>query len=328
VTAVDDYGIAEIEHALAAHIGGRRITRIERVPSAGRSSFFVDDVDVSLDDGTTLELVAKAADRNSMSPEGRAAKPFFLWNAERERACYETVLSPAGIETARYVGSCASIAGARYLLLERVHGVPLWQRGDLLAWREAARWLARLHVRVGAARALGSAAGPHLLRYTRHFYECWIERARQYRADPALEAVAARYPLVVGRLLAEPMTFIHGDFYAANVLITPGGQTGRPGVRPIDWEMASIGPAAIDLACLLAGRWTDDERDDLTGAYWQEHIRLGRLLPSRDEFRKTLDYCLIHLSVRNLGWSRHWTPPPEHAQDWLREAQRLCEKWP
>jgi len=30
--------------------------------------------------------------------------------------------------------------------------------------------------------------------------------------------------------------------------------------------------------------------------------------------------------VRWLGWSPQWSPPPEHAQDWLHEALSLAEK--
>jgi hypothetical protein len=27
-----------------------------------------------------------------------------------------------------------------------------------------------------------------------------------------------------------------------------------------------------------------------------------------------------------LGWASRWSPPPEHAQDWLGEALGLAEK--
>ena len=80
-------------------------------------------------------------------------------------------------------------------------------------------------------------------------------------------------------------------------------------------------------ACLLAGRWTDGQRADAADAYYTELAGLGRPIPERERYLRTLDYCLIHLSVRNLGWSADWTPPSDRVHDWLGEALRLCEKW-
>ncbi len=328
--AIDEHGGAEIGQALAPHLGRRRVDSITSVPSPSRSSFFVDEIDVRLDDGTTLELMAKAVHWDAMVPEGRSAKPRFLWSEERERASYAAILSTLGLGTARYFGSYVDSSGARYLLLERVHGVPLWQRGDLDAWREAARWLARLHVRVGARRATHSAAGPYLLHYDRGYYQRWIARARAFHRHRRheLQALTERYARLLEWWLAEPTTFIHGEFYASNVLIEARDDA-RSGcvARPVDWEMAAIGPAAVDLACLVAGHWTDEERAAIADAYWRESALEDGHPCARDRSLQTLDYCLVHLCVRNLGWARDWTPPPDQVHDWLTEALRLCDKW-
>jgi hypothetical protein len=330
MTVLDELDVGDVERALAAHLRGRRITRLVRCPSPTRSSFPLEALDICLDDGTSLALVAKAMDWNAMSSAGVAAKPRFLWNPDRERATYAAVLSRHDLGTAACFGSYVSSAGSRYLLLERIRGVPLWQCGDIEDWREAARWLARLHAGVDTARATASAAEPHLLRYDRDFYERWIERACRFQGNSReMDVLRERHPSVVDALLAEPTAFVHGDFYAANVLVADRGGAQSPAIiRPVDWELAGIGPAALDLACLVAGRWTNEQRCDIGNAYWREHLRLGRSLPPCEQFLRTLDYCLIHLSVRNLGWSPDWSPPPEHAYDWLSEALRLCEKWP
>ena len=326
---IDRSRAAGVRRVLARHFD-RRVRSVTCLPSANQSSFVVNDLDVRLDDGTTLALVAKAACWDGLSPEGRRAKPRFLWDPERERASYEAILSPRRIGSARYFGSYVSRSGARYLLLERLAGTPLWQHGDLDAWRQAARWLARLHARIGAGRAASSRAAGHLLRYDRQFYERWSARARAFhRHRPRqLRSLIDRYTGVIDALLAEPVTFIHGEFYAANVLVEPR-RRGRAGcvIRPLDWEMAALGPAAIDLACLVAGHWTDEERADIASAYDRERALLGHVPCAGADSLKTLDYCLVHLCVRNLGWARNWAPPSNQAYDWLAEALRLCDKW-
>ncbi len=324
MTAGDAYTGADLEAALASHVG--HIRGVSHVPSPGRSSAPIDDVDVLLDDGTTLELVAKAMDWDALLPEGRAAKPGFLWNADRERATYEAILSRTDLGTPRCYGSCVARSGSRYLLLERVRGVPLWQRGDVEAWCAAARWLARCHSRLDAGAAARSAAAPQLLRYDRRFFACWPARALAFHGHgAALQRVTAAHARLVPWLQAEPAAFIHGEFYPANVLIEDAAAP--PHVRPVDWEMAAIGPPLMDVACLLAGRWQDDQREVVADAYFAECARETGKAGDRTERLRALDMCLLHLSVRNLGWSRDWAPPADRAFDWLTEALRLCDKW-
>jgi hypothetical protein len=41
---------------------------------------------------------------------------------------------------------------------------------------------------------------------------------------------------------------------------------------------------------------------------------------------ESLDVCRLHLAIQWLGWSTDWTPPKEHAHDWLGEAIALARK--
>jgi hypothetical protein len=322
----------EIEDLLAPHLPpGTAILGVDRTPSPNRSSFLVDDVSVRLDDGATMALVAKAVQWDALEDEGRRAKPRFLWDPEREPATYEAILADADLDTPRCLGSYTATSGIRYLVLERVDGIPLWQCERFEAWRAAAKWLARLHRVVGVERARQSNAGPHLLAYTRPLYDQWISRARAFHPGhgDAMQALAVRHEVVVNRLLALPETFIHGEFYPSNVLIARGDGNADPDpvVRPVDWEMTAIGPALMDLGCLLAGRWTDDERADIADVYFAELAAHRGAVPSRQQYLMDLDFCLVHLSIRNLGWSRDWVPPADRAHDWLGDALRICEKW-
>ena len=99
------------------------------------------------------------------------------------------------------------------------------------------------------------------------------------------------------------------------------------GSRPIDWEIAGVGPGLLDLAALTIGKWTPAER-----ARWRAPTaRLPRPVPRPprtvgDEFERALDCCRLHLAVQWLGWEPEWQPPAEHRHDWLAEALALAER--
>jgi N utilization substance protein B len=44
------------------------------------------------------------------------------------------------------------------------------------------------------------------------------------------------------------------------------------------------------------------------------------------KFHTDLDCCRLHQAVQFLGWSRNWSAPPEHAQDWLDEALAVATR--
>jgi hypothetical protein len=186
------------------------------------------------------------------------------------------------------------------------------------------------------------------------------EFSAQPRADRRrIDWLAKRYDRIVERLVRLPATFIHGEFFPSNILVqktetprssrlTPrhpsplrpsplaargegmgvkGDQKTRRKLRicPVDWEMAAVGPGLIDLAALTAGKWKDEQKDALASAYRAALETAGGTPPTIDEFRTSLECCRLHLAVKMLGWSADWSPPPEHAQDWLSEALRLAE---
>ena len=41
---------------------------------------------------------------------------------------------------------------------------------------------------------------------------------------------------------------------------------------------------------------------------------------------EAVELCQLHLSVQMLGWAEDWTPPEQHAQNWLSTALRLADK--
>ena len=320
---------AALEQALSRHLGGpRSVARLERRRSDYGSSFVLEELDVELDDGTALPLMFKDLSPRALLQGARAVKPAFLYEPRREIEVYQRVLGPRRLGTATCYGAVVDERLGRYwLFLERVAGVELYQVGELSTWQQAARWLAGLHTQL-AAESGGFAAAAHLLTYDGDFYRQWPRRALAFRAaDPGkqgLEWLAGRYDRVVECLLALPATFLHGEFYASNILV----QETAAGLRvcPVDWEMAAVGPGLIDLAALTAGKWTEEERRLLALAYHAELGQSGREAMTPEALLAALDCCRLHLAVQWLGWSPAWSPPPEHAHDWLKEALTLAEK--
>jgi Ser/Thr protein kinase RdoA (MazF antagonist) len=317
----------DVEAALGEQLHSRRrVERLERRDCEYCASFAVEELDVHLSDGTRLELIHKELGRGSMLEEARAVKPDFLLDARREIEVYRVVLRSAGVDTAPFYGAIERPEASRFgILLGRVAGTHLWQVGEFVAWEQAARWLARLHY--GPAGRLAGGC-KRLIRYDREFHRVWIERARRFVCESPLRSAADRdaiiglasgYDRVVEYLANLPRTFIHGDYHASNILCAPQDE-GPWRICPIDWEMAAVGPAAIDLAALTAGNWNDEDRGRMVSAYWNAMSAEVRARESLQDLNTSVEYCRLHWAVRWLGWSPHWSPPRTQAQDWLREA--------
>lgn len=306
---------ADLRAALEGVLG-RPIGALAREPNAYCSSFAVEDVQVTLD-GEPLALVFKDLSASALAPAASAAKPLELLDPAREIEAYLDVLGPAGLDVPGCLGAVNDPGAERWwLFLEAVDGVPLWQVGDPGAWDEAARWLARLHSHAAPPRP------GRLLDYDAAHFRGWIDRAVQLTPGGELDAVAARWEHVVDRVCAWPRSVVHGEFYPSNLLVREG--PGGPRVVPVDWEMAGTGPGLLDLAALTSGRWTAAERKRLARAYREALPSNAR--PDADDLLDALAHCRLLIAAQWLGWSRDWSPPAEHAHDWLTEALILAEE--
>ncbi|HET8673722.1 MAG TPA: phosphotransferase, partial [Thermoleophilaceae bacterium] len=129
-----------------------------------------------------------------------------------------------------------------------------------------------------------------------------------------LARALGRYDELAAALAALPRRFVHGEFYPSNVIV----ERAPLRVCPVDWEMAAIGPAAMDLAALTGG-WSDAERERLVRAY---AAAAGEAVAPSLEC--DVDRCRLHFALQWLGWSPEWCAPREHAHDWLGEALELA----
>jgi hypothetical protein len=291
---------------------------IRRRESEYRTSFPLEQIELEFEDGEELRLAFKRLDWSGLDAQGRLAKPRFLHDPCREPAVYAELLEPAALGTPRLYGSVRAAEQERHwLFVEWVEGRELYQVGERPLWEAAAGWLAALHGKLGGERQRHRAA--RLVDHDAGFYRLWIERAREFsRADggsgPAAVAwLDQRHEAVVEALLALPRTAIHGEFYAANVLVA--GDSAAPRVAPVDWELAALGPGVTDLAALVAGGWSDADRAAIVAAY-----------EASGGSAAGLDFARLQLAIQWLGWAPpEWEPPPGQRHDWIGEAVALAE---
>ena len=326
---------AALEAVFSRMSSSPRIVDLDTRPMPYASSFAIEEANVRFDDGSILELVCKDTGEAAMLPEARRIKPRFLHNPLREIATYERILAPFDAGAPRFYGSAIDQRRGRYwLFLERVCGVPLSEVGDFDVWRQASSWLAWMHGRVARDPGLaGAAAAVPLVRYDRANSRAWMGRAQQHvDADAAqprsrrlrFASLASQYEGVLDEIAVLPSGFVHGEFFASNVLVETAA--GRVRVRPVDWEVAGMGPMLMDLAALTAGRWTEDERAELAISYRSMVSGDMRTSLSHESFMRALDCCRLQLAVRLLGWASQWTPPATHTQDWLGEAIHAADR--
>jgi Ser/Thr protein kinase RdoA (MazF antagonist) len=320
---------AELRQALAPLLreaGVGAPGAIHRRPYEYRTSFPLEQLDLTLEDGAALRLLFKQLDWDTLSDEARGAKPRFLHDPSREPAVYGSLLAAAPPGPPRHYGSAIDPQRRRHwLFIEWVDGRELFQVGDRELWEAAAAWLGAMHRRLGGGLDRHRASG-HLLEYDRAYYRRWVERARRFargpgRAEPrarSVDLLAARYESAIEELVAMPKTVIHGEFYASNVLVADHGA--GPRVCPVDWELAAAAPGLIDLAALVSGGWSAEDREALVSAYE------GAVGPHSFTARQ-LDLARLHLAVQWLGWAEPgWSPPAGQQQDWLGEALVLAER--
>ena len=187
----------------------------------------------------------------------------------REIKTYQEILAPNRLGTAHFYGAVVRPDEDLYwLFLEKISGLRLCQVRDDSAWLQAARWLAHLHFRFcGRKRDPEPVRPPAALRcrvlpaVARASRDVSIRRAQAGRLG-----IPGRH-LWSGRRTADPAP-IHLDPWGVlcfNILVQETREGCR--IRPVDWEMAAVGPGLIDLAALTSGAWTERERTEMAAAY-------------------------------------------------------------
>jgi Ser/Thr protein kinase RdoA (MazF antagonist) len=320
---------SELLDVLRAQGDGAEVVGLSRRPYRYATSARLEEIQVRLESGAQLGVIFKDLSRDRMLDDARASKPGFVYEPLRELETYRGILAPAGIGARCIAAVADEDPPRRWLLIEKVAGVELWQVGELSVWEEVAGWLGRFHSRFAGRLDEVRAANPHLLEHSEGWFRSWAERARAaltHSTDPRaprLRRGLERYEEVIESLAALPGTFVHGELYPSNVLVVAEDDPLR--VCPVDWEMAAIGPGQTDLAALVGG-WGASERHRLVAAYREGLTGGGKPAPAREALAADLSRSRLHLALQWLGWSTEWRPPREHAHDWVGEALTLTEE--
>lgn len=306
----------DLHARLVESFGTDDVVILDRRPYEYATSFPLEELQVEVD-GRSRMLIRKDLAWDRLLPAAQGAKPSFLHDPRRSIRA-QALAAEAGFAPP------LQAAGGDWIVMDKISGVELWQVGEHQVWSEAVRALARFHRRAAHALDEISEACPQLLRYDDAWFLGWADRAADVLGrsqDPRaarLVAVLGGYGDVVGRLSASPSTFVHGEFFASNVMVGTGAPVDR--VVAVDWEMAATGPGALDLAAVAVG-WDDEIRHGFVADYHDE-----RPTGSADDLATEVDCGLLHLSLQWLGWNERWEPPTEHRRDWIGEALAAAER--
>jgi aminoglycoside phosphotransferase (APT) family kinase protein len=301
-------------------LGGRSLVQLRRAPSEYATSCPLEEIAIVLDNGTEHRLMLKHLAAAARSEQVIRHKPAFLLDPEREILVYRHILAPRRLGAALYAASAPGAAWP-WLLVEKIAGLEMYQLGELDAWRSAAAWLGRMHRALPEQSALELPIADQLLRFERQTCRRWMDRCRLFlgetsnagsRERAAVAWLAERFDRVIEYLMSLPRSFIHGEFYASNVLATSSNEGWR--IAPIDWEMAAIGPGVIDVAALTSGDWSDAARTFILEGY------------ATDIQHEAVDHARLYLAVQWLGWFGRRRAPADHRRDWLADALRLAEQ--
>lgn len=311
----------------------RAITTLARKSSAYRMSFLIEELTVALDDGTELDLIFKDLSWQSLTEKAKHEKPLFLYNPEREIQTYRHILADHKLGQAVCYGAIADAEQDRYwLFLENLAGLELYQVGEFDRWEKSAAWLAQIHTAFRTDVDQFATVVP-LVHYDADYFRRWLVRAQAFveaAPDASAEAhnqllwLAERYEQVVDVLVSLPVTLIHGEFYASNILVEQSGADLR--VSPVDWEMTGIGPGLLDLAALTVGNWTEEQQAAMAKAYFDALPADKHQFETFESLLETLAYCHLYTAIMWLGWTPEWAPPAQIGSNWLGEAVRLAEK--
>ena len=299
---------------------GNPVDIVERRPYEYATSAALEELTVRIG-GSERRLIIKHLGWHRLIGDARTSKQQWLHDPRRELGAYRA-LATDDVTPRLYGGVAGATANAdAWLVIDKVDGVELWQIGDVAVWRAVAGWLAQFHDRFADAVDSMRARNPHAVVYDGSWVTMWMERgvaavgrSGDSRSE-ALNAVLGHRDEIAAEWASLPVRFVHGELYPSNVLVGPGltPSAAAVDVRPIDWEMTGLGPAALDLAA-LSGGWSADERDALIAEY------VGASRRQVGDVHRAVDLARLHLALRWLGWAADWDPPAEHASDWVGEA--------
>jgi hypothetical protein len=280
-----------LQEGLSSWLGRAvRICYVSSSPLPMRSTYPIERVQVYLDSGEQMPIIFKR-----LRPEPGRGSP-------REVLIYRGLLAGQRFGAPELYASAHCTEQGRYWLFLEDVGDESLERCARPAWIAAVRWLAEMHGtylgRESELRRLDWLAdsGPETYLLCFHAARRNLEQAGAVAALPGFEKLTAIVPAVAEYLARQPRTLVHGDVFPHNIMV----QSGRR-IRPIDWESASLGLAALDVARLLDG-WGPAE-PALLDCYLSECARHARQSLNAKAFRKAFRLCGVLVALLHFAWS-------------------------
>jgi hypothetical protein len=324
--------LCEAAEAAVASLLSRphRVADVASKLSPYSTSFRIEDVTASLESGQLVHLVRKDLSWETMLDGARRIRSRHDHDPRREIDVYRDLLplAPAGPPLLLADGGTEGPDGP-WLMLERVEGIQLRHVGEASAWEAAARWTGAFHAEFASPYRIAVAEALGLPRWVAaRMHQTFVSAVREIhrRTSPrvaaaAISAIARSHPRVVQQLARQGPTLIHGQLYPSNVIVSTGARRRR--IAVLDWETAAIGPGIVDLAALVEGRWTAEQRMALVIAYLLG--RDGAAVPSTVEQTTVELACArLHLCLDLLALPADFDPPTDQSTDWLDLAVRLA----
>jgi aminoglycoside phosphotransferase (APT) family kinase protein len=231
----------------------------------------------------------------------------------REAGLYRALARQLPMPTPALIA--ADSAGS-WLVLEAVEAAAPPGAWDAETFNEGLALLARLHERFwGLADDL--AAYPWLARPLTRDFEIHVYAAAQALGEivrdewppliarsphtlGALGQMISQADLVVQPLRAAPFTLLHGDFWAGNIVRDDTGD-----MIVLDWQLAGLGPAVLDLMTLLkTTEWLAGElplpANRAANRYRRELARLLDRRWSDSEWSELWDHALLWRFIQEM----------------------------
>jgi len=319
----DDGELQSTVEALLSQARGRSVCvrSLKREPSPYATVFPAEVLSMELEDGSEISLFLKRMGlEGSDHPDKQCP--------EREVRVYEDLLTDQSLPVVKFYGyRWDEAARRRDVYLEYVDDWNL-KYHELDHWYTAARRLAHLHAHF-AAQVERLKGCEYLLKFDAPYYFNWAHRAVAAVAVQSSELAARLEPMVgnfhgvVEALVSQPETMVHSDPSPKNVLADRSTQPAR--ICFVDWEMAGVGCALLDLVHLKFGLDPDSERK-MCETYCSELAGTG-LLPSRpQELASLFAACEIHKTVYRLAHSAAWDLPISTLSGWIGDIEDWMSK--
>ena len=272
--------------------------------------------------GAPASLIAKVS---PVDPSSRQVGEIFRFY-QKETGFYGQLAGRTPVRTARAYGVDYDPATMDFvLLLEDLSPARLGDQVEGLSARDARAAIdvaARLHgawwrspelPQMDWLLALNSAEMKALEPV---YQQCWpavvdfIGDSMSPYMRRAGEALATRVAALMDRACEQPQTLMHGDFRADNMMFEAGVDADPFAL--VDWQIVMKGPGAFDLAYMLSGSVTVDDRrawqEDLVARHHAGLVAAGvegySAAQARDDFRVcgALAWCWPVVAIGSLDF--------------------------